>query len=149
MALQDTIDAADVVTASINAAILTAAITEAIADFSRVFVPQFDVDELSAPKGEVFPAGMNLARADRRGDSETSVIEIGIGRVLTNETTDIETQLLTVNEVKEAIRPIQFLELTNGDTLQFTKLDLTLFVPELFKSRVCLSIIRVEYRGFS
>jgi hypothetical protein len=148
MALQDTVDAADVVTAAINAAIPT--MTEStLAAFSRVFVPEFDADELSAPKGEVFPAGLNVSVADRSSDNEDSVIEIGIGRVLTNETTDIETHLLTVEEIKDVIRPIQRLVLTNGNTLQFLGLEVTLFVPELFKSRVCLSIIRARYRGFS
>jgi len=150
MALQDTIAAADAVVLLINAA----TITEAIGDFSRTFVPEFEPNDLPAPKGLVFPAGQNLTRADRNSDNEDNVIEVGIGRKLTGadaETTDIETQMLTVEEVIAELRKKanKRLTLAGGEVLAFRKLSVTLFVPELFRKHVALSVVRIEYRGFS
>ena len=154
MALQDTILAADAVVLLINAAITADDIEEDIAPFTRVFVPEFEKDNLAVPKGEVFPAGMDISKADRRSDNEDSVIEIGVGRRMTGadaETTDVETQLLTVQQVKDELRKKenQFLTLDGGDQLQFRKVAITLFVPELFRKGIALSVVQVTYRGFS
>lgn len=148
MAIQNTIDAADAVVALINAAGLTEGIT-----FARSFIPEFDPDEMPAPKGIVFPAALELERASRADDAEDSIIEVGIGRKINNETTDVVLQLKTVEEVKDVLRDSANNELSGptdpADVVYFRALSVTLFVPELLRKRVALSIVRVTYRGFS
>lgn len=148
MPLQDTIAAADAVVLVINAGTYT----EAVADFTRTFVPEFEADELPAATGLVYPSGLNISKATRTSDNEDSVIEIGIGRKLSvgaAEATDIETQLATVEEVKDVIRAARQLTLASGEILGLRTIELTLFVPELLRKRLAVSVIRVEYRGFS
>jgi len=150
MATQTTIDAADAVVSLLNAAGLAEGIT-----FSRTFVPEFDPDELSDPKGSVFPASIELGRATRTEDSENHSIEVGVGRRISGadaESTDIETQLATVEEVLGVLRASENRTISTPDDstgLLFFSAEARLFIPELLRKRVALSVVRVVYRGFA
>lgn len=149
MAVQDTIDAADEVAVILNAGTYTEALT-----FARSFIPDFDPDELpdTLPKCVVFPASLELTRASRRDDNEDSVIEVGIGRKLSSAATEdaaIVAQLLAVEEVKNELRDESNQTIagkTDLDEFHFTGLTVNLFVPELLRKRIALSVIRVVYR---
>lgn len=151
MPTQDTIEAADAVVVLLNAAGLSEGIT-----FARTFIPEFDPDDLanlSEPaKGSVFPSSLELSRASRADDNEDSIIEIGIGRKIDNEDADVKLQLATVDEVKNVIRDPDNGELAfvddPADVVYFRRLEVTLFVPQLLRKRVALSVLRVTYRGF-
>jgi hypothetical protein len=148
MPTQTTVDAADEVVSILNAAGLAEGIT-----FSRTFVPEFDPDDLSAgPKGSVYPAGLELSRETRAQDREDHGIEIGVGRKIANESTDIETQVNTVEEVVAELRKAANRTIStaaDGDSLKFISIEVRLFIPELLRRRVALSVVRVVYRGWS
>ena len=150
MTTQTTIDAADAVVSILNAAGLAEGIT-----FSRTFLPEFDPDDLASPKGSVFPASIELGRATRTEDSEDHAIEVGIGRRLTGadaESTDIETQLATVEEVLGVLRAAGNRTISTPDDsteLLFFSVEARLFIPELLRKRIALSVVRVVYRGFA
>jgi hypothetical protein len=147
MAIQTTIDAADAVAALLNGA----GLSEPIA-YARTFVPEFEPAELTAPKGLVYPATLSVARVDRSSFSEDNGIEVGIGRTIANETTDVEIHLLTVEEVKDVLLDVDNKKITtpvDGEELTLSgEIEVVLFVPELFRMGVALSVIRIEYRGF-
>ncbi len=150
MSTETTIDAADAVVSLLNAAGLSEGIT-----FARTFVPEFDPDDLTSPKGSVFPASIDLGRATRNSDSEDHGIEVGVGRRLAGadaETTDIETQLATVEEVLGVLRskPNRTISTPDDSTeLLFFSVEARLFIPELLRKRIALSVVRVVYRGFA
>jgi len=145
-----TVDAADAVVLLVNAAGLTEGTV-----FSRSFIPEYDPEDLTAPKGVVFPAGLELARSDRGSDVEDHAIEIGLGRRLQGadaETTDIETHLSSVQEIIAVFRlkvnriittPVE------AEELLFLAAEVRLFIPELLRKRIALSVVRLTYRGFA
>lgn len=149
MTIQNTIDAADAVVVFLNAATLPESIT-----FARSFVPEFDPDELAnmaePAKGLVFPSQLELTRASRAEDNEDSIIEIGIGRTLDDETTAIAAQLLTVEAVKNEVRKSENGVLTlpgDSNVVDLLGLEVVLVVPELLRKRIALSVVRITYRG--
>lgn len=149
MTIQNTIDVADAVVVFLNAATLPESIT-----FARSFVPEFDPDELAnmaePAKGLVFPSQLELTRASRAEDNEDSIIEIGIGRTLDDETTAIAAQLLTVEAVKNEVRKSENGVLTlpgDSNVVDLLGLEVVLVVPELLRKRIALSVVRITYRG--
>lgn len=148
MAIQSTIQVADEIAKLLNAASLTESIV-----YSRKFVPEFDPEMLAdGPKAVCFPAELALTRASRRGDAEDHACEIGIGRKISGDgEADSATQLATVDEVLLEIRKEenQIITTTEGEELNFISLETKLFVPELLRKRIALSVIKVVYRGFT
>jgi len=148
MAIQDTIDAADAVVVLLNAATLPESIT-----FERTFIPEFDPRDMGAdPVGVVVPASIDINIASRVTDSEDNIIEIGLGRVVANFNAAVVSHLETVEAIKREIRGQDNQSLTmpgDGGTVQFTGVEVVLFVPELVQQSIALSVVRVTYRGFA
>ena len=143
MPVQDTIDAADMVVSELNGAGLTVG-----GIFGRTFFPSFDPDDMGGdPSGQVFPAGLGLARASRRTDEEELTVEVGLGRVLSDENADTAAQLRDVEEINAALRGAEDWELPDsGEEVQFLRLESTLFVPDLLRKSVALSVVTITFR---
>jgi len=155
MALQDTVDAADAVVVILNA-VAVPAMPEAVT-FARTFIPEFEADDLAnlseVAKGVVVPGGFESSPASRVTDTENHIIEVGLGRTLDNETTDIDAQLLMVESVIRRIRKPAHQVITlpgDGNTLQYIGTEVAaFFVPALLTKRIALSVVRFTYRGFN
>lgn len=151
MALQDTLDAADAVAALL---IASGDLTESITYVFKM-IPEFDPKVLAAltepASGQVFPSQLTLERASRVHDSEDHVVEVGIGRLIADEDANLRLHITTVEEVKNVIRDEDNQLLTlpgDGNSLSFLGIEVVLFVPELLRKRVALSVVRVTYRGY-
>jgi len=145
MPVQQTLDTADAVVSLINAAGLTEGII-----FARVFVPEFEADELTSPKGVVVASSMEIENASRTTDHDDHSIEIGIGRRLSNEAADMATHLLTLEEVLGVIRDRDNAALTvsDGEIVRLKgAVQVRLYDPAHVVKRVALSVLRVIYRG--
>ncbi len=140
-----TIDAADAIAAVLNGAGLTEGIT-----FSRTLFPEFNPENLEEPSGQCFPASIEESRADRSTDQVDHVVEVGIGRKLDDEEADSETHLETIEEIRDKLKELarEITTPTEGETLLWVGMETTLFVPELLRKRVALSVIRLSYRNW-
>ncbi len=141
MPVQQTIDTADAVVSLINAAAIGVT-------FSRVFVPEFEVDDLPAPKGIVVPSGLTVEAASRTTDYDDHTIEIGLGRRLEDEAVDTAAHLLTFEAVLSVIRGTRQLTTADGDVVTLKgAVEVRLYDPEHVRKRIVLSVIRATYRG--
>lgn len=143
MPVQKTIDIADALVTLVNAAAIGVT-------FSRAFVPEFDADDLAAPKGVVVPRSITIEPGSRTTDFDDHSIEIGIGRRISSEDADMKAGLLVFEALVDVIRAGANKSLTtsDGDTVcRRGTVEVRLYDPEHVRKRVSLSVLRVTYRG--
>lgn len=118
--------------------------------FTVTLMPEFEADNLPAPKALVFPAGLLIESTARTGLTEDHSVEIGIGRKVVDGEEDGKTHVKLVEEVIDILKRKEYRVLeVMGEKVYRRSIESVLFIPEKLRKRIALGVVRWTYREFT